>query len=170
MKTWMLGLFLAALVAPAGSAADLLLSFRGGIGVDPVSGVTGTAPALVPALNVVRGTQPGGAPWRIGSLRADIENGHIKVVGRGLLLAGTNNIGTPAGQSVRPLLSCVAANGTLTSHTTAAAVALASNGDFRIDDTLTSVPASCGSPVLLIVNAGGRWFAAGILASDDDDD
>ena len=36
-------------------------------------------------------------------------------------------------------------------------------GDFRIDDVLSSVPAECASPVLLIRNAANRsWFAAGI--------
>src|SRR2546429_9646655 len=99
MKTWMLAPFLALLVTPAGSASDLLLSFNGGIGVDPVSGISANAPVL----NVVRGTQPGGVPWRIGKLRATIEvNGRIRVDGRGLLLAGGNNIGFNGGQSVHP--------------------------------------------------------------------
>jgi hypothetical protein len=162
MKAWTLGLFLAALVAPAGNAGDLLLSFNGGIGVDPVSGISANAPVL----NVVRGTQPGGVPWRIADLRASIEaSGRIQVRGKGLLIAGGNTIGTNAGQSVRPLLFC----GNV-SHTTVAAVPLAANGDFRIDDTLTSTPPKdCASPVLLIVNAAGRWFAAGILANDDED-
>ena len=43
-------------------------------------------------------------------------------------------------------------------------LALAANGDFRIADTLTPTPPSaCASPVLLIRNTGGAWFAAGIL-------
>jgi hypothetical protein len=163
MKAWMLGLFLAALVAPAGNAADLLLSFNGGIGVDPVSGIAVNAPIL----NVVRGTQPGGTPWRIAELRASIDvKGGIQVRGKGLLLAGGNNIGTNGGQSVRAVLLC----GTDPHTTTLTGVPLAANGDFRIDDTLTPPPPKdCASPVLLIVNAGGRWFAAGILANDDED-
>jgi len=165
MKTWMLGLFLAALVAPAGNAADLLLSFNGGIGVDPVSGISANAPVL----NVVRGTQPGGIPWRIAELRASIEvSGRIQVRGKGLLLAGGNNIGTNGGQSVRAVLFC----GTVSHTTTLTGVPIALNGDFRIDDTLAPTPPKdCGSPLLLIVNtpAPGRWFAAGILANDDED-
>jgi hypothetical protein len=44
-----------------------------------------------------------------------------------------------------------------------ATVPLEANGDFRIDDVLTPrPPAVCASPVLLIRNAGGAWFAAGI--------
>jgi hypothetical protein len=167
MKTWMLALFLALLVAPAGKATDMLLSFRGGIGVDPVSGISAGAPLL----NVVRGVNPGGAPWRIGSLKADIDvAGHIRAVGRGLLLAGGNGIGTNGGQSVRAILFCGPAAAATQHTTTPAGVALAANGDFRIDDTLTPPPpASCTTPVLLITNPAPRWFAAGILASDEDD-
>jgi hypothetical protein len=159
----MLALFVAALFAPAGNAGDLLLSFNGGIGVDPVSGISANAPVL----NVVRGTQPGGAPWRIADLRASIEvSGRIQVRGKGLLLAGGNNIGTNAGQSVHAVLFC----GTVAHTTTVTGVSLAANGDFRIEDTLTPAPPNdCASPVLLIVNTPGRWFAAGILANDDGD-
>jgi hypothetical protein len=170
MKIKVLGLFLAALVAPAGRATDLLLSFRGGIGVDPVGGINATTG--LPTPNVVRNVGPGGALWRIGSLRADIDvTGRIKVVGRGLLLAGGNGIGTNAGQSVHAILFCGPA-ATATMHTTTVAgVPLAANGDFRIDDALTPAPpASCTTPVLLIANPAPRWFAAGILASDEEDD
>lgn len=170
MKTWMLGLFLAALVAPAGKASDALLSFRGGIGVDPVGGINATSG--LPTPNIVRNVGPGGAPWRIGSLKADIDvAGHIRVVGRGLLLAGGNGIGTNGNQFVRAILFCGPA-ATATQHTTTpAGVALAANGDFRIDDMLTPAPpASCTTPVLLITNPAPRWFAAGIPANDEDDD
>jgi hypothetical protein len=47
-------------------------------------------------------------------------------------------------------------------NTTVTGVPLAPNGDFRIDDTLSSVPIECASPVLLIRNTGGVWFAAGL--------
>ena len=47
-------------------------------------------------------------------------------------------------------------------HNTTVRVPLGPNGDFQIDDTLDSVPSNCPSPVLLIRNAGGVWFAAGI--------
>ncbi len=48
---------------------------------------------------------------------------------------------------------------------------LASSGDFRIDDTLSPPPPNpCTTPVLLIHNPQGRWFAAGILANDEGDE
>ncbi len=170
MKTWMLGLFLAVLVAPAGKATDLLLSFNGGIGVDPVAGIN--AATGLPTANVVRGTSPAGAPWRIAKLSASIDvSGRIEVHGRGLLLAGGNGIGTNGNQSVRAVLFCGPA-ATATSHGTGAAgVALAANGDFHIDDSLSPAPENpCTTPVLLIVNPAGRWFAAGILENDEGDD
>jgi len=49
-------------------------------------------------------------------------------------------------------------------------VALAPNGDFKIDDVLTPIPNGCASPVLLIRTAGsGNWFAAGILVPGKSD-
>jgi len=59
-----------------------------------------------------------------------------------------------------------------TAHSSAAAgVPLASNGDFHIEDTLSPAPPNpCTSPVLLIENTGWRWFAAGILANEHQDD
>jgi hypothetical protein len=46
-------------------------------------------------------------------------------------------------------------------------VPLELDGNFRIDDELDSVPASCASPVLLIRNTVGTWFAAGIPRQSD---
>src|SRR6476619_8513321 len=92
------------LVGPVASAhdsaheRDFLARFEGGIGVIPVSNGAGpvnpdgTFPNA--KLNVVRGVPPGGGPWRIGDLRADVSaDGRIKVRGRGLLLASGNLIG-----------------------------------------------------------------------------
>jgi hypothetical protein len=149
-------------VAAAGiaSAQSTNLQFKGGIGVQPVSGVSATGAA---SLNLVRGVSPAG-PWRIAALNAAVEpNGHIIVVGRGLLLAAGNGIGTNGGQKVHATLFCGPAL-TATAHSsTAAGVALQPNGDFAIDDFLSPLPpVSCTTPVLLIRNAGGLWFAAGI--------
>jgi hypothetical protein len=162
-------------MAMAGSLSaherDLLARFDGGIGVIPAqSGAgpvnpDGTFPNVKP--NVVRGVNPGAGPWRIASLRAEVDiYGRITVRGRGLLLASTNGIGTNANQSVFATLICEAA-APFTEHSTSA-VPLEPNGDFRIDDTLDSVPSDCASPVLLIRNTGRVWFAAGIPRLGDD--
>ena len=152
--------------------SDLIARFDGGIGVIPVSNGAGTAnpDGTLPnvRLNVVRGVNPGAGPWRIAELRAEIDaDGHIKVKGRGLLLASGNSIGQNANQRVFATLICEAA-APFVPHDTTTTVPLAPNGDFRIDDTLTTVPLECPSPVLLIRNAAGAWFAAGVPASGDD--
>jgi hypothetical protein len=147
--------------------------FDGGIGVIPVA--SGAGPANPDGtfpnvkLNIVRGVPPGAGPWRIADLKADIDtNGRIGVRGRGLLLASSNSIGQNAGQSVFATLICEATT-PFTEHNTTFTVPLGQDGDFRIDDVLSPVPSDCPSPVLLIRNAGGVWFAAGIPKLDDDD-
>jgi len=135
------------------------LKFRGGIGVIPVTGVAATGAVN---LNVVRGINPAG-PWRIADLNADVTaDGHIRVKGRGLLLAAGNGIGTNAGASVFATLFCGPA-ATAIAHSTNR-VTLDVDGDFRINDSLLpALTEACTTPVLLIRNgANGVWFAAGI--------
>jgi len=163
MKTNIMAGALALAFSAAVMADDRLVRFDGGIGEIPVSSTTGTTTTA----NVVRGVSPGGQPWVISRLSADIRtDGHISVDGRGLLIAGGNSIGTNAGQSVLARLSCQvpASNpATFTAHDSGA-VALDAAGDFRIDDVLSPLPPEpCNNPALLILNGTGqRWFAAGI--------
>jgi hypothetical protein len=166
------------IVGHAGAAKrDSLARFDGGIGVIPVSSAAGTANAdgTSPNVNrnVVRGVNPPGQIWVIAGLTAEIESdGRTRVRGRGLLLGGGNSIGGNANQSVFATLICEA-TAPFTEHSTlTAGVKLEANGDFRIDDTLDSVPPECPSPVLLIRSSAGAhaWFAAGIPKLDSDDD
>jgi hypothetical protein len=141
-------------------AQDDTLRFKDGIGVIPVTGVAANGAVN---LNVVRGVPPG-APWRIAALEAEVKSdGHIRVEGRGLLLASGNGIGTNAGQSVHATLFCGPA-ATATAHdSTVTGVSLEADGDFRIDDFLSPAATGvCENPVLLIRNVGGLWFAAGV--------
>jgi hypothetical protein len=153
---------------------DSIARFKGGIGVIPVSNGAGPAnpDGTFPnvRLNIVRGVSPGAGPWRIGDLRADVDtSGHITVSGRGLLLASGNSIGQNANQRVFATLICEAAAPFVERSSDKAGVPLEPNGDFRIDDTLDPAPSACASPVLLIRNTGGVWFAAGIPKLGDDD-
>jgi hypothetical protein len=159
---------LLALVAIAGTSTALaqdstLLTFKGGIGVIPVTGVAATGTVN---LNVVRGISPAG-PWRIADLQAAVKSdGSVRFKGRGLLLAAGNGIGTNAGASVFATLFCGPANSATAHNSTR--VALDPDGDFRIDDVLTpALPTTCDTPVLLIRNGAGSgvWFAAGIPES-----
>jgi hypothetical protein len=135
------------------AAADSLVSFEGAIGETPVS-----MPGMA---NVVLSVQPGGQPWVISSLSADVgSEGRISAEGRGLLLAGGNGIGTNGAQSVRARLMCGGVGGTVSDSDL---VPLDAHGDFAINGSLIPTPpAPCNNPVLLIINGGSRWFAAGI--------
>jgi hypothetical protein len=155
--------------ASSGAAADdALVRFKGGIGVIPVSNVAvdATTGVVTVTRNIVRGVNPPGQIWRIEDLDATIKsNGDISVDGKGLVLAGGNSVGRATGQLVFATLICEAA-APFTEHSsnTTAGVPLAPNGDFKIDDVLSSFPVTdCASPMLLIRTAGsGNWFAAGI--------
>lgn len=143
-----------ALGSPVFAAASDDLRFDGGIGSQPFANQGG---AVVP--NDVLGVPPGGRPWLIERLKADVkEDGRISVDGRGLILGGGANVGRPGNQQVRARLFCGGAV-----HDETDLVPLEANGDFRIDDIIAPLPAGgCLNAVLLIVNANGSWFAAGI--------
>ena len=167
----LVGLFALA-VARTASAQDQddTIRFKGGIGV---INVIGQNPDLTLKLNVVRGVNPAG-PWRIADLSAAVSSdGHISVVGRGLLLANGNSIATNAGASVHATLFCGSA--TAATAFDEPGVPLQADGDFRINDFLSSVPPNpCESPVLLIRSGAtpgqGVWFAAGIPRLEEDHD
>ena len=155
-------------------ADDTLVRFKGAIGDIPVANVAGTAnpdgsfPDVI--RNIVRGVNPAGQIWVISDFMADVKvDGRIRVDGRGLLLGGGNAIGTNGNASVFATLICEAATPFTQYSTNLAGVALAANGDFRIDDVLVPPPpANCDSPVLLIRNSepNPAWFAAGIPKQD----
>ena len=164
-------LFFGVIYPFSAAAEDTLARFKGGIGVIPVSSGVGLAPtAEVVNRNIVRGVQPAGQIWVINNLDAVVTtDGHITVGGKGLILAGGNNAGRAAGQSVFATLICEAAAPFIERSTTLTGVPLAPNGDFKIDDMLSPAPSDCASPMLLIRNAAGlAWFAVGILKQDSD--
>jgi hypothetical protein len=136
----LLGGFFAPLLAADNNADrnqdNSFVKFRGGIGVVPISNVAVDANnAVTVTRNMVRGVNSPGQIWRIEDLDARIKsNGDIKVLGEGLLLAGGNNIGTNAGQSVAAQLFCG------DQSFTSPGVPLETNGDFKIDAILTPLP------------------------------
>lgn len=165
-------LFLGVIYPLSATADDLLARFKGGIGVIGVSSGVGTgATAEVVNRNIVRGVQPAGQIWVIDKLDAKVHaNGAVNIKGKGLILGGGNNAGRATGQSVFATLICEAAAPFTENSTNVAGVPLADNGDFAIDDVLTTVPASCVSPMLLIRNAAGlAWFAVGIVKAVNED-
>jgi len=157
---------LSAMAAVSEGNAEVVLRFEGGIGVIPVSsGVGEGLTAEVVNRNIVRGVQPAGQPWVISELLAEVAaDGMIAVDGRGLLLAGGNNIGSNANASVFVTLICETTPPFVERSTTLTGVPLEVNGDFMIEDMLMPwPPMECSRPVLLIRNAANMgWFAAGI--------
>jgi hypothetical protein len=180
-------------IAVAGGAPkqrDTLFNFDGAIGVQPFRSAAGA-----PALNVVAGVNPGGAPWGMTSFEATIKkNGSIRANGTGVLLWGTDNIGTRGGpRQVIVSLFCrnapvaPAVAGTVqTTPFNSLPVDLDEDGDFEVRGTLTDAngltpPLECGNDVdnrpVLLVRAvtpanpttgtpatPGAWFAAGVIA------
>jgi len=163
---------------PVSADPDSLARFRGGIGVNGVSGAGGTvSSAEIVTRNIVRGVQPSGTAWVVGGLTVDItRDGHITAEGRGLIFSAGNTTGTaltltPTGQpatlDVFATLICETAAPFVERNT--GPVHLSAAGDFRIDDVLSPrPPADCATPMLLIRSAqGGSWFAAGIRQFDE---
>jgi hypothetical protein len=168
-------LFLLVALVPLTTAASddrgqSLVRFKGGIGVDAVNNVTVSGGTTTVATNTVRGVAPAGQIWVIADLAARVsENGHILVVGRGLLLGGGDGIGTNGGQSVFATLFCGPAGSASASSSSMTGVALSAEGNFTINDVLSPAPPdTCATPVLLIQTTGGThpWFAAGIPDQD----
>ncbi len=149
-RKWIAAFLVGTGIPAAALAEDSLARFEGGIGSQPLRSGG--------AANAVHGVNPGGIPWVIAQLSANVKtDGRISVAGRGLLLGGGNNVGNTGGQSVRARLVCGGA------FHDSALVPLEPDGDFRIDDVLLPAPpVPCATPVLLIVSGGGNWFAAGI--------
>jgi hypothetical protein len=163
------GTGLVGLFAPSVMADETLASFKGGIGVIPVSSGVGTAAtAEVVNRNFVRGVQPGLNIWVIRELEATVStNGHIEVEGEGLLLGSSDDIGGTMGDFVFATLICEAVAPFTEHNSNLNGVPLDPNGNFTIDDVLSDAPTTCDSPVLLIRNAANsNWFAAGIPAED----
>jgi hypothetical protein len=153
----------AALAAAANAvAADRLVQFNRGIGVDPVAGIAGNG---LPIRNDVKEVPPGARPWVIRKLRASVDvDGTISVNGAGLLFSGGDAIGTRGAiEAVKATLFC----GGVSYDSPQGALDPA--GNFRIRGSLGPLPNPCTSPILLIRSLGGSWFAAGIPSSDDDD-
>jgi hypothetical protein len=184
------GLLVAGSAMAGGGQSNLLVSFDGGIGVQPFRSQAG-----VPVLNTVAGVPPGGAPWGMTSFQATIRtNGDIRGRGEGVLLWGADGIGTRAGpRQVIVSLFCrnvpvppAVAGSVQQTPFNSVPVDLDDDGDFVVRGKLTDAtgatpPLNCGDsidnrPVLLVrsvtpANATtgapatpGAWFAAGVIS------
>lgn len=161
MNRWLIASVLVlfgVLMPPPLVRAGNLVEFKGGIGVIPV--VAGGA------ANVVRGVAPGGNPWVIEKLEVRVErDGDIRAEGKGLVLAGGNNIGSPDSvTTIAAQLLCRTGPASFSAHSSGIHP-LAADGNFKFRDTLSPAPPFlCTEPALLIRanNSLGVWIAAGI--------
>lgn len=173
---------------------NVLFRFDGSIGVQPFRSQAGA-----PVLNTVAGVNPGGAPWGMTSFRATIKTtGEIRARGTGVLLWGSDGIGTRAGpRQVILSLFCrsvpvaPAVAGTVVQNAfNSQPVDLDEDGNFFVKGTLADAtgaapPMTCGDdvdnrPVLLVRSVTpanpttgapatpGAWFAAGVIAPKHD--
>jgi hypothetical protein len=181
------GLAAAALVAAstgwASPQKNLLVAFEGAINLDPSTATLGTGGVVGVTTNTVRGIAPGGRPWVLRKLSANVtRDGQLVARGKGLLLASGEFIATPgAVTAVGATLTCGAADATATRYDTIGPFTLDAAGNFAIRGPLTNdgvntavLPTTCSNPVLLIRSYNtttkllGGWFAAGIPDSGDD--
>jgi len=168
---------------------NVLFKFDGGTGVQPFRSNQGA-----PALNIVAGVNPGGAPWGLTSFQATIKTtGEIRARGTGVLLLGADGIGTRAGpRQVILSLFCrtvpvpPAVAGTVIQNAfNSQPTDLDEDGNFWVksplaDATGAAPPLNCGDdvdnrPVLLIRSVTpattttpaipGVWFAAGFISA-----
>jgi len=179
--------------ANGGGPSSTLFRFDGGTGNQVFRLGTGG----VPALNTVAGVNPAGAPWGISSFDAVIRaDGEIRAVAEGVVLLGSDGLGTRAGPR-QLILSLFCRNAPVAPAVTGTLnlvpfnsdpVDLDEDGDFVLRGKLTDAtgatpPRTCGDsvdnrPVLLIRSVTpanpttgtpatpAAWFAAGLLAGD----
>jgi hypothetical protein len=100
------------------------------------------------------GVPPAGAPWTVANSKVRIRSDRVRVRAKGLLLINTGN---PALDGtigpVRMVVAAVFCNDTQdgTAAFTSAPVTLDPDGDFRVDEDLTTpLPSPCLAPGVLV--------------------
>jgi hypothetical protein len=136
------------------------------------SGLVGSTPQAAGGA-VLFGVPPGGAAWTIGDSEARVRADRVRVRGRSLLLAN-GTVGP-----VRMVAAAVFCNNSTTPAFTSAAVPLDPDGDFRVDQRLTTALASpCLAPAVLVriaqtaagPVANGPYIASTSAGAPNDDD
>jgi hypothetical protein len=114
---------------------------------------------------VLFGVLPGGAPWTIGNSEARVRADRVRVRGRGLLLINTGNPALDGTTGpVQMVSAAVFCNDSPTPAFTSAPVPLDPDGDFRVDEDITTpMTTACLAPAVLvrIAQANGAPVANG---------
>jgi hypothetical protein len=118
------------------------------------SGLVGSTPHAPDGTGgpILFGVAPGGAPWTIGNSEARVRANRVRVRGRGLLLVNTGNAALDGTTGpVGMVAAAVFCNGAMTPAFTSDAVPLDPDGDFRVDqDVTTPLPSPCLAPAVLV--------------------
>jgi hypothetical protein len=154
------------------------------------SALVGSTPGTAtPPGPVLFGVAPAGAPWTIGNSEARVRADRVRVRGEGLLLVNTGNPAVDGTTGpVQMVTAAVFCNDSATPAFTSAAVPLAPDGGFRVDeDVTTPLPSPCLAPAVLvriaqtatagpvpngpyIAASGGNAPAPAAAADNNDDD
>ena len=123
------------------------------------SALVGSTPS--PAGPKLFGVLPGGAAWTIGESDARVSASRVRVRGEALLLAN----GTTG--PVQMVVAAVFCNDSTTPAFTSTAVPLQPDGDFRVDQAMTTpaLPSPCLAPAVLVRIANGGAVGPYIAAS-----
>jgi hypothetical protein len=134
------------------------------------------------------GVPAAGAPWTIGRSAARVRADRVRVRGRGLLLINTGNPALDGTVGpVQMVTAAVFCNDSTTPAFTSAPVPLDPDGDFRVDQAVTTpLPSPCLAPAVLvriaqaagvpnpagpyIAASGGNTPATGAAGKQEDED
>jgi len=125
---------------------------------------------IIQAGNTVFDIAGGGQPWSTlgGEARVGLRTGHVEFEVRGLVLAGSNSIGTvPA--TINQVKGTVACGLTAANQADTPLVPLSAQGDAEFDGNIT-VPASCtAANIVFLIRIPtlptSRWIANGAVRS-----
>jgi hypothetical protein len=102
---------------------------------------------------VLFGVAPGGAPWTIANSEVRVRSDRVRVRGKGLLLINTGNPALDGTTGpVQMVAAAVFCNDSDTPAFTSAPVPLEPDGDFRVDQRVTTppLPSPCLAPAVLV--------------------
>jgi len=125
---------------------------------------------IIQAGNTVFDIAGGGQPWSTlgGEARVGLRTGHVEFEVRGLVLAGSNSIGTvPA--TINQVKGTIACGLTAANQADTPLVPLSAQGDAEFDGNIT-VPASCtAANIVFLIRIPtlptSRWIANGAVRS-----
>ena len=157
-------------VLAAGMSTSATADKRPGLEVGALVGLPAAyVSAAFPAEDdfpLVRGLQPGGLPWVVGSAKAEVKaSGKVEVKFTDLLfapgtaLAGTNTIGT-----MRVVVSCLTESGAVANVATDPfpVTTGVAGGDGKVEASL-ALPTPCLAPLIFVTTPTERWLAVSAL-------